>query len=118
MSKQPVEYLRHILEEAEFLVSSSAGLDRAKLEADPVLARAFTRSLEIIGEATKKLSADLKRRYPDVEWRKMAGMRDRLTHDYFDVQYDIVWDVVCKKIPALRERISEIIAAEEPPGIA
>lgn len=76
MSKLPVEYLRHILDETEFLLSASANLDRETLECDPILARAFTRSLEIIGEATKKLPAEFKQRYPDVEWRKMAGMRD------------------------------------------
>ena len=115
MSKLPVEYLRHIRDEAEFLLSTSANLDREALEADPVLARAITRSLEIIGEATKKLPAEFRERYPDIEWRKMAGMRDRLTHDYFDVQYDIVWDVIRNKIPILRDRIVQIIASEQSP---
>ncbi len=74
--------------------------------------RAFVRSIEIIGEATKKVSAELKRRYRDIEWRAMAGMRDRLIHNYFGVDYDIVWDVVVTKIPKLHQRIEAILQQE------
>jgi uncharacterized protein with HEPN domain len=61
------------------------------------------RSIEIIGEASKKVSSGLKNQYPVVEWRAMAGMRDRLIHNYFGVDYDIVWDVVITKIPILQK---------------
>lgn len=73
------------------------------------LKRAISRSLEIIGEATKKIPADFKLKWSSVEWRSMAGMRDRLIHEYFGVNYHIVWDVVENKIPLLKIQIEEIL---------
>jgi uncharacterized protein with HEPN domain len=60
----------------------------------------------------KKLPDEVRDNYPDFEWKSMAGMRDKLIHDYFGVDYDIVWDVVTNKIPALKEKIQTIIKAE------
>jgi len=71
--------------------------------------RAIVRSLEIIGEATKNIPIDFKLKWIKVEWKQMSGMRDRLIHDYFGVDYYIVWDVVRNKIPGLKESIESII---------
>jgi uncharacterized protein with HEPN domain len=113
MSRADVEYLRHILDEAVYLISTSDGLDRAAFLADPTLRRAFARSIEIMGEATKNLSDELRNRYPDVAWRSMAGMRDHLIHGYINVDDEIVWDVATNKAPLLRDRLEAIIAEEE-----
>ncbi len=75
--------------------------------------RAFVRSIEIIGEAAKKVSPEFKERYSDIDWKAMAGMRDRLIHDYLGIDYDLVWDVVINKIPPLRKRVEEILQSEE-----
>jgi len=64
---------------------------------DETLKRAFVRSIEIIGEAVKKIPSDFKQKYSHIEWRTMAGMRDKLIHDYFGIDYEIVWDVVTNK---------------------
>ena len=109
MSFEPREYLRHILAEADYLIGRSAGLRIESFEADETLRRAFARSLEVIGEATKKLPDEFRARYPHVEWRAMTGMRDRLIHAYFGVDYLLVWDVVSHKIPELRRQIAEIL---------
>jgi len=69
--------------------------------------------LEIIGEATKQITADLKYRWNNIKWRNIAGMRDKLIHDYIGVNYSIVWDVAKNKIPELIIQINEVIEKEK-----
>ena len=113
MSKEPLEYLRHILDECMFILSvTSNDFSKDDLLQDETLKRALVRSLEIIGEATKKIPADFKVKWGLINWKNMAGMRDRLIHDYMGINYSIVWDVVKNKIPELSEQISEVISNE------
>lgn len=111
MSFEPRDYLKHILAEADYLLSRSAGLTFEEFVVDETLRRAFVRSLEIIGEATKKVPDEFRASHPTVEWRAMAGMRDRLIHDYFGVDYELVWDVVRHRIPKLRDQMASILEA-------
>lgn len=109
MSRSALEYLRHILDEANYLLAASRKLDHETFLQDATLKRAFVRSLEIIGEATKQLPKGFRDKYAHVEWRAVAGMRDKLIHHYFGVDYDLVWDVVATKIPELARSLEVIL---------
>jgi uncharacterized protein with HEPN domain len=112
MSPLVHEYLHHILDETHYLLAHTQGLDEQAFLSDETLKRAFVRSLEIVGEATKQLPEDFRVRYAQIEWRAIAGMRDRLIHGYFGVDYELVWDVIHTKIPELEREILAILAQE------
>ena len=112
MSKEPKEYLRHIHDECLYIISVSENLLFEDFMEDETLKRAVVRSLEIIGEATKKIPADFKVKWNTIQWKNMAGMRDRLIHDYIGVNYAIVWDVLKNKIPDMNKQISEFLNRE------
>ncbi len=113
MSKEPIEYLKHILVECNYIISViNKSITQDDFLSDETLKRAVVRSLEIIGEATKKIPADFKVKWNSIMWKNMAGMRDRLIHDYMGVNYLIVWDVAKNKIPELTQQIVNVIDKE------
>jgi uncharacterized protein with HEPN domain len=81
--------------------------------ADETVKRAVVRSLEVLGEATKQIPVDVKLQWNAIDWKAIAGMRDRLIHDYMGVNYTIVWDVVQNRIPELERTIRAILDSEE-----
>jgi len=84
-----------------------AGLTRESFAQDTMRIDAVVRNLEIIGEAAKMIPESIRVEYPNIEWRKIAGLRDILAHHYFEVDLDIVWDVVQNKLPELERDLSE-----------
>jgi len=110
MPKDSKEYLRHIQDECLYLIRVSENLLFDDFIKDETLKRALVRSLEIIGEATKKIPADIKVKWNSIQWKNIAGMRDRLIHDFIGVNYKIVWDVMKNKILDMNQQISSFLS--------
>lgn len=113
--KSNAVFLRHILNELEFLEKETQGLAFEAFIRNEQLTRACARSLEIIGEAVKNLDAKFTQQHQHVEWKKIAGLRDKIIHHYFGVNWDIVWDVIKNKLPEFKALIREML---ERPGPA
>jgi len=107
-----IDFLRHIEHECHYLMRLSDGKTREELLDDETNSRAIVRSLEVIGEAVKKLPFELRARYPQIDWGQMAGLRDVLIHNYFGIDYDIVWNVLNNDIPELQHELNRIIGIE------
>ena len=107
--KHNLIYLKHIADESNFITNEIKNLTYESFVESEIQTRAFSRSLEIIGEAVKNLSTDFRDAHKDIDWRKISGMRDRLIHQYFSVDYDLIWDVVKNKLPAIKEKINLIL---------
>ena len=103
-------YLLHILDEADFLLKQTRGITYRQFLRNEPLKRASARSFEIIGEASKNVSAEFKRKHKEIDWKGMAGMRDILIHRYFEVDWKILWSVTKKQLPKLNAAIRRVLA--------
>lgn len=109
--RQDKIYLQHILDELNFILNESNNLNFDIFIESEIYTRAFSRSLEIIGEAVKSLSSDFKESHDEIEWKKIAGMRDKLIHEYFKVDYEIIWDVIKNKLPDVKIKIEQLLSS-------
>jgi uncharacterized protein with HEPN domain len=106
------DYLEHMLEAAQQACEYTEGLDKAGFLADKRTQQAVILNLVIIGEAATKLLKDYEQfldLHPDIPWRSMKGMRNRIAHGYFEINLDVVWDTVQTALPQLLERLPDIL---------
>lgn len=98
----------HILNEIRFLRKIAAGRTYDDLLSDEYFSHAVIRAIEVIGEATKNLSTRLKEKHPGIAWREIAGMRDKVIHRYFEINWQIVWSVLNDDLPDLEREFSAL----------
>ncbi len=113
-SKRTAEdYLRDILDYAEKAERFLTGIPSAEaLREDERTLLAVVRALEVIGEAAKRIPRDVRKKHPEVPWRGMTGMRDKVIHGYYGVDVEVVWRTVHEDLPPLRKVISDLLAED------
>ena len=109
MPKITTEYLRHINDEIDILISISKDFTEVEFSRNEYIKRATVRSLEIIGEAVKNLPNEYRNSHLEVEWKSWAGLRDKLIHQYFGVDYQIIWDVIVNELPEFNRIITKLL---------
>lgn len=109
MKKDDIVYLKHILDAISRIEEYIKGLNYDDFMDNSLVQDGVVRQIEIVGKATKRVSTEIREKYPDIPWRKMAGMRDKLIHDYLGVDLDAVWDTVKKDIPELKKEVKILI---------
>ncbi|PIN94484.1 DUF86 domain-containing protein [Candidatus Pacearchaeota archaeon CG10_big_fil_rev_8_21_14_0_10_31_9] len=112
MPKEQSVYLEDMLEAIGRIEKYVKGLSYEKFKDNNLVSDAVLRNLEIVGEAAKNISEELKDRYDDVEWKKIVGLRDILIHAYSGVDLEIIWDVIKNKLPGLKDSIVRIVKEE------
>jgi uncharacterized protein with HEPN domain len=112
MSRSIIDYFNHIRDELIFLKEDSNKYSFELFCNDKKTVLSYTRSLEIIGEACKNVPAEYRTKYPQIDWKGFAGLRDIIIHQYFGIDYEAIWDTITNEIPEMLLEIERIIEFE------
>ena len=108
MPETDLESLQSILTEIGNLEKMMAGKSKSDLEEDMILERAVSMTLGLMGEKANKISSAFKEAHPEIEWRKMIALRNRIVHNYEDLDFDLIYDTVSRKIPELKAQLEKL----------
>ena len=106
------DYIQDILEALGEVEEFTTGMQFEDFVEDKKTVNAVVRSLEVIGEATKRIPDSLREKYSEIPWKRMAGMRDKLIHEYFGIDLEIVWEVVNRELPPIKPLIQKVLEEE------
>jgi uncharacterized protein with HEPN domain len=113
MKKEPMVFINHINDEINKILESTNGMTKERFIKNSLLKDASARRIEVIGEAAKNIPASFRKKYPSIEWQGISGIRDKLIHHYFGVDFNIVWEVIEKDIPKLKQEIENLLKKEK-----
>jgi uncharacterized protein with HEPN domain len=113
MKKTVKHYLQDLKDYTERILEDMRDLSEERFMRDQLTQDAMLRRIEVIGEIAKRFPVVYKERYPNTEWRKVAGVRDRIAHDYDGIDLKIVWNIIVKEIPKLQEQVIMMLREEE-----
>jgi uncharacterized protein with HEPN domain len=108
--RRPEDFLQDMVNYAEDAINFVAAMDFATFEQDKRTSYAVVRAVEVIGEAAKNIPQSLKDQYSNIPWRSIAGMRDKVIHQYFGVDLQVLWDTVQQDLPPLKTAIAQVLA--------
>jgi uncharacterized protein with HEPN domain len=112
MPKDELVYVGHMLDKAHEALSLVSGKTRQDYDRDTALRLALTHLIQMIGEAARRVSSQIRERYPEIPWDAIAGMRSKIVHDYMNVDEDIVWDSVTQELQPLIEELKKVLPSE------
>jgi uncharacterized protein with HEPN domain len=110
------DFVQDILDSINDIRNFIQGMDFEEFIKDKKTIYSVVRAIEIIGEATKNIPEQIKKKYPEVPWKKMAGMRDRLVHEYFGIDLEILWETAKEDVPQLKIPVSKVLEDMETGG--